>query len=56
MGGSLFESIGIIDNLDDPQLFFNRKPVIYGFVIVSLVSRLGPLLRRLALKSSAWVG
>lgn len=39
MGASLFDSIGIVDNLDDPIPFFNRKAVIYTFVIICLVSR-----------------
>lgn len=39
MGASLFDSIGIVDNLDDPIPFFNRKPVLYTFVIICLVSR-----------------
>lgn len=44
MGASLFDSIGIIDNLDDPEPFLNKKPVIYGFILAFLVRPSGRLL------------
>lgn len=39
---SLFSSVGLYDNLDDPEPFFNRKAAIFGFIIPFLV-RLGAL-------------
>lgn len=47
MGASLFDSIGIVDNLDEPTPFFNRKAVIYSFVIICLVSFLCRPVQRL---------
>lgn len=38
MGGTLFDLIGSVDNLDEPLPFFDKKSVIYGVVITCLVS------------------